>query len=220
MPDTGTMSGARIALTFDAEHPDRPRCRPGIQEGLIDVLDRLDVRATFFIQGRWAEAYPDTARRIGAAGHVVGSHSFYHARLPLLTDAGLRADIRDAGEAIERIVGVSPVPWFRCPFGEGHDDPRVLAAIRAEGYRNVHWDVWAEDWDPERTGAQVEVEASRDALAHGDGAVVLLHTWPESTREALPGLIGRLRAGGATLVTIDRLPPELAVLGEAPVAAA
>jgi peptidoglycan-N-acetylglucosamine deacetylase len=213
------MSGPRIALTFDAEHPDRSRCRPGVQEALLDVLDRLEVRATFFIQGRWAEAYPDTARRIGAAGHLVGSHSFYHVRLPLLTDAGLVADIRDADEAIARVVGVSPAPWFRCPFGAGHDDPRVLAAILAEGYRNVHWDLWAEDWDPDRTGAQIERQVSRDALAHGDGAVVLLHTWPEPTLEALPGLIARLRDAGATLVTLDRLPSTLPILGEAPVAA-
>lgn len=220
MLDTGAMRGPRIALTFDAEHPDRPRCRPGVQEEILDVLDRLDARATFFIQGRWAEAYPETARRIARAGHLVGSHGFYHARLPLLTDEGLAEDLRAAAAAIHAVAGISPVPWFRCPFGAGHDDPRVLAAIRAEGYRNVHWDVWAEDWDPDRTGVQIELDVSREALAHGDGTVILLHTWPEPTVDALPGLVERLRAAGATLVTIDRLPSELAVLGEAPVAAA
>jgi peptidoglycan-N-acetylglucosamine deacetylase len=220
MLDTGAMSGPRIALTFDAEHPDRPRCRPGVQEEILDVLDRLDAKATFFIQGRWAEAYPGTARRIAQAGHLVGSHSFYHARLPLLTDAGLAEDIRAAEIVIRSVAGISPAPWFRCPFGAGRDDPRVLAAIRAQGYRNVHWDVWAEDWDPDRTGAQIVLEVSREALALGDGAVILLHTWPEPTVEALPGLVGRLRDAGATLVTIDRLPPELPVLGVTPVAAA
>ncbi|MEA2536035.1 MAG: peptidoglycan-N-acetylglucosamine deacetylase [Chloroflexota bacterium] len=214
------MTEPRIALTFDAEHPDRPRCRPGVQEELLDVLDRLAVRATFFIQGRWAEAYPRTARRIAEAGHLVGSHSFYHARLPLLTDAGLRTDIQAAAEAIGRIAGVSPAPWFRCPFGAGHDDPRVIAAIRTEGYRNVHWDVWAEDWEPGRTGAQIERQVSHDALAQGDGTVVLLHTWPEPTLEALPGLVARLRDAGAVLVTVDQLPSDLTILGEAPVAAA
>jgi peptidoglycan-N-acetylglucosamine deacetylase len=220
MLDTGAMSGPRIALTFDAEHPDRPRCRPGVQEEILDVLDRLDARATFFIQGRWAEAYPGTARRIAQAGHLVGSHSYYHARLPLLTDAGLAEDILAAEAAIRGVAGISPAPWFRCPFGAGHDDPRVLAAIRAQGYRNVHWDIWAEDWDPDRTGAHIARDVSRAALAHGDGAVVLLHTWPEPTLDALPGLIERLRDAGATLATIDRLPSELPVLGEAPVAAA
>ena len=41
----------RVALTFDAEHPDRPTTS-GVDEQLLDVLDDLDVRATFFVQGR------------------------------------------------------------------------------------------------------------------------------------------------------------------------
>ena len=220
MLDTGRVTQIRIALTFDAEHPDRPRCRPGVQDELLDVLDRLAVRATFFIQGRWAEAYPATARRIGEAAHLVGSHSFYHARLPLLTDDGLRTDIRAARAAIEEAVGIAPEPWFRCPFGDGYDDPRVLAVIGSEGYRNVHWDVEADDWEPDRTGAGIASEAAADALAHGDGAVILLHTWPEPTLDGLPGLIGRLRDAGASLVTIADLPEGLPVLGAPPAAAA
>ncbi len=49
----------RVALTFDAEHPDRPTVS-GVEEQLLDVLDDLEVRATFFVQGRWAEAFPST----------------------------------------------------------------------------------------------------------------------------------------------------------------
>jgi len=203
MPDTLAMTGPRIALTFDAEHPDRPRCRAGVQDELLEALDRLEVRATFFIQGRWAEAYPATASRIGTAGHLVGSHGFYHARMPLLTDDGLRADIDAAEVAISSIVGVSPAPWFRCPFGAGHDDPRVLAAIDAAGYRNVHWDVWAEDWEPGRTASGIVSSVVDAALAHGDGAIVLLHTWPEPTLEALPGIVAGLRDGAAALVTLE-----------------
>jgi peptidoglycan/xylan/chitin deacetylase (PgdA/CDA1 family) len=205
MPDTLAMTELRIALTFDAEHPDRPRCEPGVQERLLEALDRLDVRATFFIQGRWAEAYPVTAARIGAAGHLVGSHGYYHVRMPLLSDDGLRTDIEAAETAISTIVGVSPKPWFRCPFGAGHDDPRVLGAIEAAGYRNVHWDTWAEDWEPGRTAAQIETTALDGALAHGDGAIVLLHSWPEPTVDAVPGLVARLRSAGASLVTLDVL---------------
>jgi peptidoglycan/xylan/chitin deacetylase (PgdA/CDA1 family) len=218
--DTGPMAGPRIALTFDAEHPDRPRCRAGVQEEMLEVLDRLAVRATFFIQGRWAEAYPQTARRIAVAGHLVGNHSFYHARMPLLTDAGLTADVRAAEAAIVDATGVSPAPWFRCPFGAGHDDERVLNALRAAGYRNVHWDLWAEDWEPDRTAAMIETSTAEQALRRGDGAVVLLHTWPEPTLEALPGLVARLRDAGAVLVTVDELPTDLPVLGVAPIAAA
>jgi peptidoglycan-N-acetylglucosamine deacetylase len=217
MADTLAMTGPRIALTFDAEHPDRPRCRWGVQDEILDALGTRAVPATFFIQGRWAEAYPATAARIGSDGHVVGSHGFYHARMPLLSDDGLRADIRDAEAVISAIVGRSPAPWFRCPFGAGHDDRRVLDAIEAAGYRNVHWDVWAEDWEPGRNAAGIETTVVEGALAHGDGAVVLLHTWPEPTLAALPGIVDRLRDAGATLVGLDAL-GDLPLLAGDPVA--
>ena len=103
----------RVALTFDAEHPDRPST-PGVQERLLEAIDRYGVRASFFVQGRWAEAYPKTAARIPAGGHLVGSHSHYHARMPLLNARGLRSDIGDAQRYVTDATGVDPRPWFRC----------------------------------------------------------------------------------------------------------
>jgi len=204
----GAMPAGRVALTFDAEHPDRPTSA-GAAERLLELLDRLAVPASFFVQGRWAEAYPATARRIAQAGHTVGSHSFYHARMPLLSDAGLEVDVGEAERVLREIVGVNPRPWFRCPFGEGDDDGRVLAALDRLGYANVGWDVVAEDWDPRRTPGQVETDVTVGALARGDGAVVLVHAWPDRTLAAIPGIVARLRDAGANLVRInalDRLP--------------
>ena len=48
---------------------------------LDDVLAGLQVRTTFFVQGRWAEAYPALARRVATDGHLVGHHSHYHVRM-------------------------------------------------------------------------------------------------------------------------------------------
>jgi len=197
--------GPRIALTFDAEHPDRPLCPPGGTERILDVLHDADVRGTFFIQGRWAMAQPAVARRIAEEDQLVGNHSHYHVRMPLLSDDGLREDVRDGEEAIREACGVDPHPWFRCPFGAGHDDPRVLATLDELGYRNVHWDVEAQDWEPWRTAADIAHDAVEGALEHGDGAIVLLHTWPAPTREALPAILEGLAASGARFVTVDEL---------------
>jgi peptidoglycan/xylan/chitin deacetylase (PgdA/CDA1 family) len=195
----------RVALTFDTEHPDRPSAR-GVQERLLDGLARANVRATCFVQGRWAEAYPETARRIPEEGHLVGNHSHYHARMPLLNARGLRSDISSAHDAVLEATGVDPRPWFRCPFGAGAADQRVQRFVREAGYRHVGWHVAGIDWPAERTGADVEEAVVRGALAHGDGAVVLLHSWPDRTEQALPGIIARLRDAGAELVRIDELP--------------
>ena len=77
----------------------------------------------------------------------------------------------------------------------------LLGRARGRGYRHVGWHVDAEDWEPGRTATSIAAIVVDGALRHGDGAVVLLHTWPTRPRGALP----RDRAGcgdaGATLVT-------------------
>lgn len=197
----------RVALTFDAEHPDRPLCPPGNAEKILDVLREADVRSTFFVQGRWARSQPASARRIAEDGHLVGHHSNYHVRMPYLSDEGLRADIAEGEAAIREVVGVDPRPWFRCPFGEGRDDARVLGALEDLGYRNVHWDVELEDWEPWRTAEDIARDAVAGALEQGDGAIVLLHIWPEPTAAALPRILDGLIGKGAKLVAVDELGP-------------
>lgn len=194
-----------MALTFDAEHPDRPNAPPGVAERILDLLREAGVRATFFLQSRWAMANPDLSRRIADDGHLVGNHSTYHVRLPLLSDEGLRTDIGGSGETIAKLTGVDPRPWFRCPFGVGHDDARVLAALHELGYRDVNWHVSAEDWEPWRTPDEVARSVLEGAAAHGDGAVVLLHTWPGATAGALALALAAALERGVSFVTVDRL---------------
>jgi peptidoglycan-N-acetylglucosamine deacetylase len=197
----------RVALTFDAEHPDRSWCPPGNAERILDALADRSVPATFFLQGRWAESQPACARRIVADGHLVGHHSHYHARMPMFLGdrGGFRVDIEAGRRAIVEHAGADPRPWFRCPFGEGHDDPRVVDALAELGYRNVHWNVELEDWEPWRTGDAIAADCVAEVRDHGDGAVVLLHTWPGGTGDAIGPIISGLRALGATFVRVDDL---------------
>lgn len=199
------MSEFRVALTFDAEHPSRRQCPPGAAEQILATLAQRHVRATFFIQGRWATAYPQLATSIARSGHLVGNHSHSHAPMPDLSDRGLLTDIEEAERSIRAVAGVDPRPWFRCPFGDGAEDARVLGALAARGYRNIHWDVAVEDWADDRSAQGVEDDVVERVIKHGDGAIVLLHTWPAPTVAALPGIANRLRAAGARFVTIDEV---------------
>ena len=194
----------RIALTFDAEHPDRPH-QVGGTERVLDALDTERVPASFFVQGRWAEAYPELARSIGERGHLIGNHSFYHARMPLLSATGLSSDVRAAERAIIATTGIDPRPWFRCPFGAGSDDPGVLAGINRLGYREVSWDVEGFDWRPSTRARGMARQMTQETIARGDGAVVLLHPWTRATERGLLPLIDGLREAGATFVQVDAL---------------
>jgi peptidoglycan-N-acetylglucosamine deacetylase len=196
------MSELRVALTFDAEHPSRRQCPPGAAEQIIASLAAHEVKATFFIQGRWATAYPEVARSIVRNGHLVGNHSHSHAPMPDLTDRGLATDIEEAEASIRAVTGADPRPWFRCPFGEGADNPRVLEALAARGYRNVHWDVAVSDWADEKSAAAVERDVIAGVLERGDGAIVLLHSWPAPTAAALPAIVQRLREAKGRFVSV------------------
>ena len=195
----------RVALTFDAEHPDRPTDFD-VHDRIIDTLEQTATPATFFVQGRWAEAYPERARALPGLGHQVGSHSFYHARMPLLSPAGLANDVRRAERAIRDIVKLDPRPWFRLPFGSGSNLAPIHEGLAKLGYRHIHWDVEGKEWRTRVTDRRVADDLVAGAVAHGDGAILLMHSWPRTVPGALPDAIARLREAGATFVRMDDLP--------------
>jgi peptidoglycan/xylan/chitin deacetylase (PgdA/CDA1 family) len=194
----------RVALTFDAEHPDRP-FEAGVTGRILDGLAAASVPAAFFLQGRWVESEPRLARRVAEDGHLVGNHSHHHARMTLLSRSGLRTDVLKAQRVIVGATGVDPRPWFRCPFGAGASSPRVLGGLAALGYRDVSWHVDSRDWGT-TTARGLERRVVRMTTEAGDGAIVLMHGWPPSTAGALPAIIRRLADAGASFVRLDALP--------------
>jgi peptidoglycan-N-acetylglucosamine deacetylase len=184
----------QVALTFDTEFAGRPT-QPGGEDRILETLASAGIRGTFFLQGRWVRANPELTRRIAGTGHLIGNHSNFHAPMDTLTDDGLRRD--KAEETILATTGIDPKPWFRCPFGAGMDDPRVLAAIEELGYQHVGWEHDPRDWDEGRTV---------DELVAGVGpGIVLLHAWPTVTADGLGRVIAGLREQGAEFVGVDEI---------------
>jgi peptidoglycan-N-acetylglucosamine deacetylase len=201
----GPATPFRVALTFDAEHPDREHCPPGAATAILDALASHGARATFFVQGRWATAYPQVAARIAVDGHLVGSHSHYHAPMPTLSAKGFRADLRLAGSAIRRVTGQDPRPWFRFPFLAGAENPSITEALAETGYRHVGQHVVVTDWEPDRTADELAASALDAVSSHGDGAVALMHSWPAATAPTVAILLERLADRGGRFVGIDEL---------------
>ena len=193
----------RVALTFDTEFPDRPSPR-GVEDQILDALAAAAVRATFFLQGRWARAYSEVARRIAERGHLIGNHSHHHAPMDGLLDDFFRSDVVDAQKKILAATGVDPRPLFRCHFGAGMDDSRVLGLLGELGYRHVGWDVEPRDWEAGREPTEL-VSRVLAGVRERDEAIILLHGWPGVTGRALPRLLDALVAAGAEFVTVDEL---------------
>ncbi len=199
------MSPVDVALTFDTEHPDGPNCPPHGSERILAALAEAQVPASFFLQGRWASAYPDLARRIARDGHLIGNHSYAHANLTRLTPAGLAEDVCAAEEAIRQSTGVDPRPWFRCPYGTHSHSTELAPTSRSLGYHDAHWNVTPEDWDSDLSAAELTARVVEGVSGRDDAAVVLLHSWPGVVPDALPGIIRSLRGAGARFTTVAGL---------------
>ncbi|MEZ4595863.1 MAG: hypothetical protein R3C32_02910 [Chloroflexota bacterium] len=96
-------------------------------------------------------------------------------------------------------------PWFRLPFGRGQGDTRIAHEVGELGFHPpVAWEVDPEDW----SGPPGELirAAIRDGLARRTtDTVVLLHSWPDGTRDAIPGVVRDIRDAGHALVRLDAL---------------
>lgn len=193
--DHGRRDIPRVALTFD-DGPD-----PLYTRQVLEILDRYGARATFFCVGHHVAALPDLVRRIAAAGHEVGNHSWSHPYLPDLTPDQLREQLDRTAESVAKLTGEAPAR-FRPPYGAL--SPEVLAAL--EGYPTTltMWDVDTRDWarpGPEQIAATVLESA-------GPGSVVLMHEGAGDrgqTVQALPSIVEGLLERGLELVTVGEL---------------
>lgn len=94
---------------------------------LLQILDRQDIKGTFFIPGFTAESYPDVVRRIADGGHEIAHHGYLHEPMQAI-DAATEASYLDRGlEALANVAGVRPV-GYRAPWWElNWQSPALLA---------------------------------------------------------------------------------------------
>jgi peptidoglycan-N-acetylglucosamine deacetylase len=177
-----------IALTFD-DGPD-----PNNTPKVLDALKRYDAKATFFVRGDQARAYPELVRREYQEGHLVGNHSYYHPRLTTLTKPQVERQLRDTNAAITA-AGAPKPKLFRPPWGATDADVEHVAD--SLGMTQTLWeesaivDEWGEDL---ATPASV---CDQTVASAEPGAILLLHDgFTPSTADALPCILRRLKAQG------------------------
>jgi len=162
-----TFTGIRrrskqLALTYD-DGPNDPHTLR-----LLEVLAKHNVKATFFLIGRYVEQRPGIVREVVNEGHVVGNHTFSHPNLIFASARQTRTQLQECQQAITQAIGQHS-PLFRPPFGGRR--PGTLRIARSLGLAPVMWNVSGQDW--KGYSADEIKQRIRRQLRGGD--VILLH---------------------------------------------
>ncbi|UOQ44164.1 LysM peptidoglycan-binding domain-containing protein [Halobacillus salinarum] len=192
----GSTSNKVAALTFD-DGADGANIHL-----ILDVLDRYQVPATFFLTGQGTENHPHSVRDIADAGHEIGNHSYSHADFSTLNNTEIKQELNGAEAAVNHITGHTTKPLFRAPYGSVNAS--VLNEVGSAGYAfTIQWTIDTLDWK----GLSSEQISNRIFSGIQPGAIVLMHTGAgaQGTPAALPGIIHDLEGRGYQFVTVGQL---------------
>ncbi|MBL3538433.1 polysaccharide deacetylase family protein [Aminivibrio sp.] len=189
---SGSSLVRTVAITFD-DGPNEKLTPP-----LLDILDSLGVKVSFFLVGSMAEKNPGLVREIRSRGHTVANHSYSHRSCLSLSADELEEDILKCSAVLEALTSV-PVRFFRPPGGKY--DRKTVERVRKNGMKLVLWDINSRDY----TGVSPSYIANRMVRRAVPGSILLFHSGVKATIDALPVIIDRLRKNGFEFVTLDEM---------------
>ena len=188
---TPTVANKTIALTFDDG--------PGpYTEKLLDILDKYDAKATFFLIGSKVSGQASVVRSIQARGHQLGNHSWSHPELPKLSVDQIAGEIDRTNEAIRQATGVKP-SILRPPYGAVNGV--VLEQLRLRNMSSILWSVDTRDWADRNS----QIVCSRAVAGARPGAVILMHDIHPTSVNAVPCILNSLKQQGYSFVTVQNL---------------
>lgn len=190
----GNTNKRYIALTYDAG--DGASATPY----LLDILNKYDVKATFFLTGKWIEKYPDIGRQIVNLGQEIGNHTFSHPDLTNITRNEIIAEVVKAENTIKKFTNTDCKLIFRPPFGAWNRE--VLEAIGEAGYQySIYWSLDTIDW--KQPSVDDIVNRVMENVKNDD--IILMHLEYFNTAKATEIIIPKLKALGYEFVHVTEM---------------
>lgn len=152
---------------------------------MLTVLKKHNVKATFFLEGRWTKENPELAKTIKDAGHEIGNHSYTHPNMKILSSEATRKELIETNEVIKAITGISST-LFAPPSGAFRSETVTVADEL--GMDTVMWSVDTIDWQK----PSPDVLTSRVLSKIHKGAFILMHP-TDSTSKSLESLIVNIK---------------------------
>ena len=182
----------KIAISFDAAWGNEDT------EELIEILNKYNVKATFFVVGSWVDKYPQSVKQLSDAGHDIENHSNSHPHMPQLSVADMTAELNACNDKIEAITKKRPI-LFRAPYG-GYNNTMLETVTNNKMY-TIQWDIDSRDWKKDYTVEKIINGVCNNVKS---GSIVLFHNAAVNTPKALPIILEKLIGEGYNFVKIFR----------------
>jgi len=189
---------------------------------ILEILEKYDIKATFFIIGDLAEKYPDKVRAINDAGHIIGCHTCTHNYQELYSSAEkFINDLYEWENIVSDILCTElPVKLFRFPGGSKSKmlnnciRNELISSLNAEGYKIFDWTITNNDALVMKNMKNVEEYIKQtfiQSLTHIEKVpsapkIILMHDIKKHTADTLEWTIEYLINCGYTFDTLDKLP--------------
>jgi polysaccharide deacetylase family sporulation protein PdaB len=184
----------KVALSFDAAWGNEDT------RNILAILDKYEIKVTFFMTGSWVEKYPEDVKAIAAAGHDLGNHSENHKQMSQLSKEQCIEEIMKAHIRVKELTGTQ-MNLFRPPYGDYNNT--LIGAARECGYYTIQWDVDSLDWKD--YGVKSIIKEVVDNKHLDNGSIILMHNGAKYTPDALETIIKGLQDKGYEIVPISQL---------------
>ena len=186
-----------LYLTFDAGYEN------GCTAKILDVLQKHQVKAAFFLVGNYIEKNEDLVRRMVKEGHTVGNHTMHHYDMSKLSDkAAFSKELTDLEVLYKSVTGEEMPKFYRPPQGIYSEDNLRMA--KELGYQTVFWSLAYVDWNNDAQPTKEQAFSKLLPRIH-NGAVVLLHSTSHTNAEILDELLTKWEEMGYRFASIEEL---------------
>ena len=186
-----------LYLTFDAGYEN------GCTAKILDVLQKHQVPAAFFLVGNYIEKNVDLVRRMAREGHIVANHTMHHYDMSKLSDkAAFSKELTDLENLYKETTGQEMPKYYRPPQGIYSEENLKMA--QELGYQTVFWSLAYVDWNNDSQPTPEQAFSKLLPRTH-DGAVVLLHSTSKTNGEILDELLTRWKDMGYRFGTLEEL---------------
>ncbi|MBO5906535.1 MAG: polysaccharide deacetylase family protein [Clostridia bacterium] len=190
-------SGEKVLyLTFDAGYEN------GNVEKIVDVLDKYDISAAFFVLDNLIYKNPNLIKRLASEGHLVCNHTKNHKDLSAATVETIQNDLKALEDICKSETGVEMAKYFRFPCGRY--SPEAIKTVSELGYKTVFWSFAYEDWDNKKQPSE-EYAIKKILNNTHDGAIILLHPTSQTNARIMERLVLAWREMGYSFGTLDEL---------------